>query len=77
MVDGDIIKPGDLELLGQPEVTETRGLKEAREEVERQMIEAALRKHGGKISPAASELGISRPTMYELMEKLNIKRSAA
>jgi transcriptional regulator with PAS, ATPase and Fis domain len=29
------------------------------------MIEHVLRKHGGKIAPAASELNISRPTLYE------------
>jgi two-component system, NtrC family, response regulator len=32
-----------------------------------------LRKHGGKI-PAAADLGISRPTLYELMDKLGLKR---
>ena len=49
-------------------------LKEAREAVERQMVRQALRKHGGKIAPAAVELGMSRPTLYELMEKLGISR---
>jgi transcriptional regulator with PAS, ATPase and Fis domain len=29
------------------------------------MIERALRKHGGKIAPAATDLNISRPTLYE------------
>jgi len=47
-------------------------LKEAREEVERKMLQLALKKHGGKIAPAAAELGLSRPTIYELMEKLGI-----
>jgi two-component system NtrC family response regulator len=31
-----------------------------------------LKSHGGKVSGAAKELGISRPTFYELMEKLGI-----
>ena len=39
------------------------------------MIQQALRKHAGKIAPAAAEMGISRPTLYELMEKLGIARS--
>jgi two-component system, NtrC family, response regulator len=38
------------------------------------MVQRALRKHSGKIAPAAAELGISRPTLYELMEKLGLKR---
>ncbi|PYJ08041.1 MAG: PEP-CTERM-box response regulator transcription factor [Verrucomicrobia bacterium] len=50
------------------------GLKEAREAAERDTISRALRRHSGKIAPAAVELGVSRPTLYELMEKLGIKR---
>ena len=38
------------------------------------MIIGALRKHHGKITAAAMELGISRPTFYSLMEKLGIER---
>jgi two-component system NtrC family response regulator len=49
-------------------------LKEARESLEREMIQKSLRKHSGKIAAAAAELGISRPTFYELMDKLGLKR---
>jgi two-component system NtrC family response regulator len=49
-------------------------LKEAREAAEREIVGRVLRKHSGKISIAAAELGISRPTLYELMEKLGIVR---
>jgi DNA-binding NtrC family response regulator len=49
-------------------------LKEAREAVERRLVQKALQKHNGKIARAAVELGISRPTLYELMEKLGIRR---
>jgi two-component system NtrC family response regulator len=49
-------------------------LKEARESVEREMVQAALRRHRGRITPAALDLGVSRPTLYELMEKLGIGR---
>ena len=49
-------------------------LKEAREGVEREMIQEALRRHRGKVTAAALELGISRPTLYELMEKLGVER---
>jgi two-component system NtrC family response regulator len=47
-------------------------LREAREQVERDMIQQALKRHSGKITAAAADLGISRPTLYELMEKLGI-----
>ncbi|MGV3773683.1 MAG: helix-turn-helix domain-containing protein [Verrucomicrobiales bacterium] len=43
--------------------------------MERELIQQVLRKHRGKISPAALELGISRPTFYDLMEKFDIKRN--
>ena len=49
-------------------------LKDAREQLERDMILSALRKHSGKIAPAAAELGVSRPTLYDLMDKLGIAK---
>jgi two-component system, NtrC family, response regulator len=49
-------------------------LKEARDRVERDLITKALRKHRGKITPAAAELGISRPTFYEMLERLGIPK---
>jgi len=54
----------------------THTLKEARESVEREVIQDALRRHRGKITSAAVELGVSRPTLYELMEKLGIPRES-
>ena len=45
-------------------------LKEARESIEREMVLQALKRNAGKISAASVELGISRPTLYELIEKL-------
>jgi two-component system NtrC family response regulator len=52
-------------------------LKLARENVEREMIQQALKRNSGKITSAAAELGISRPTLYELMEKLGITKENA
>jgi two-component system NtrC family response regulator len=49
-------------------------LKNAREALEREFIQRALRKHAGKITAAATDLGVSRPTLYELMDKLEIAR---
>jgi two-component system NtrC family response regulator len=40
------------------------------------MVQDALQRTRGKISAAATELGISRPTLYELMEKLGIRKNA-
>jgi two-component system NtrC family response regulator len=74
MAEGKRLTTHDLDLNGNLAPTHGGTLKGAREAVEREMVQKALRKHGGKIAPAAVELGISRPTLYELMEKLGIKR---
>jgi two-component system NtrC family response regulator len=73
MAEGKRLKPQDLEL-DAPSGAAAQTLKEAREALEREMVQKVLRKHAGKIAPAAAELGVSRPTMYELMEKLGIVR---
>ena len=74
MAEGRRVTAADLELtdalVAGPPVT----LRDARETVERQVIQQALTRHGGKIAPAAADLGISRPTLYELMDKLGLKR---
>jgi len=44
--------------------------------VEREMVKDSLRRHMGKVTVAALELGVSRPTLYELMEKLGIARES-
>jgi two-component system NtrC family response regulator len=74
MAEGKRLTAHDLELTGAVAAAHASSLREARENVEREMIQAALRKHQGKIAPAAAELGVSRPTLYELMEKLGIQR---
>jgi len=75
MSDGRRLTATDLELDSAEGGTASTSLKEAREQVEREMVQRALKRHHGKIAPAAIELGISRPTMYELMEKLGIQRA--
>jgi two-component system NtrC family response regulator len=64
----------DLELGTAGAASQPASLKEARESLERDMVKESLRKHGGKITAAAAELGVSRPTFYELMEKLGIPK---
>lgn len=64
----------DLELPQADGPAPSLTLKDAREKLERDMILQALRRHGGKITQAAAELGVSRPTLYELIEKLGIPR---
>ena len=74
MAQGHKLTPADLELESPYARYEGKGLKEAREEIERDFIQRALSKNKGNMTQAAAELGISRPTLYELMEKLKISR---
>jgi two-component system NtrC family response regulator len=75
MADGKKVTAMDLELFENGELIPAATLKEARENVERELVEQALKKYSGRISSAAAQLGISRPTLYELMEKLGIGKS--
>ncbi len=70
MADGKRVTARDLELADALSALPPQTLKEAREGLEREMVQEALRRHRGKITTAAVELGISRSTLYELMEKL-------
>ena len=74
MAEAKRVTASDLELTDALSALPPQTLKEAREHVERELVHDALRRHGGKITSAALELGISRPTLYELMEKLAIAR---
>jgi len=76
MAEGRYVSPADLELLEEASATEVQTLKQARENAEREVVLAAMHRNGGKISRAAEELGISRPTLYELLDKLGIDRGA-
>jgi DNA-binding NtrC family response regulator len=46
-------------------------LSEAVEELERRMIQEALRRSAGNIARAAKELGLSRKGLYLKMDRLN------
>jgi two-component system NtrC family response regulator len=74
MCEGKRLTAKDLELTHTLMSPQATSLKEARETLERDMVRNALRKHLGKITAAAAELGVSRPTLYELMERLGVQR---
>ena len=74
MTDGKRLTATDLDLDDPRDAGTSTTLKEARDALDREMVQRALKRHGGKIAPAAAELGISRPTFYELMEKLGIAK---
>ena len=74
MTEGRRLSPADLELGSGSTAFSGMTLKEAREETERLLVERALKRHNGNISATAAALEISRPTLYELLDKLAIPR---
>lgn len=72
MAENSRITPEDLELVSSFIKYKGQGLKEVREALERDFIQRAISRNKGNITQAAAELGISRPTLYELVEKLGI-----
>jgi two-component system NtrC family response regulator len=74
MAEGKRLTIRDLELPASTPRSSATTLKDAREQLERDMIQTTLRKHGGRIAQAAVELGVSRPTLYDLMDKLGVPR---
>jgi two-component system NtrC family response regulator len=73
MAESPRIQPADLELEDAPR-PEGRALREVRADLEREAIQRALAKHKGNVTRTAAELGVSRPTLYGLIEKLGIAR---
>lgn len=74
MANGTRLTPSDLELGGRYAKYNGMGLKEAREALDRSLVTRALTRCKGNLTRTASQLGISRPTLYELMDKLGIER---
>lgn len=75
MAEGRAITPEDLELADPGEAPPPlRTLREIRDAAERAAILNALQRNQWRIAPTAQELDISRPTLYELMERLGIQK---
>ena len=71
LAEGKRVSPEDLGFVEEQELR-SLDLREAREQVERQLIERALAVHDNNVSRAAEALGISRPSLYSLMKKLDM-----
>ena len=80
--DSNMIEPHDLgldECLENENGTDTKrnrysgvSLKEARKRLEMDLVESAVRSHKGNIKRASEELGVSRPTLYDLIDKYKL-----
>jgi len=75
LAEGTKVTPQDLELTSPYAKYERQSLREAREALDTELIQRGLSRNRGNLTRTATDLGISRPTLYELMDKLGIKRS--
>jgi two-component system NtrC family response regulator len=75
MAEGVKLTAEDMELSGSYVRHDGSALRNARESLERELIEGVIAKNRGNMSRSAVELGISRSALYERMEKLGVKRA--
>ena len=74
MADGKLIGAADLDLTEiEGEDEQALNLKTAREQADRKLIRHALARSQGNISSTARMLGISRPTLYDLLKQYDLQ----
>ena len=76
MAEGRYVSPENLELQTPVSgLAETPSLKASRDTREKDLVRLAMEKAEGNISRAATELGISRPTLYQLLTRYGLRKS--
>ncbi|EAQ30015.1 Two Component Transcriptional Regulator, Fis family protein [Erythrobacter sp. NAP1] len=73
MAEGKLVGAADLDFDGEDEESsDVLNLKAAREQADRRVIRHALARSEGNISSTAKLLGISRPTLYDLLKQYDL-----
>jgi two-component system NtrC family response regulator len=73
MADGPQVTRADLGLKTADQEDHPLNLRQVREQAERQAVVRALARSNGNIAQAAELLGVSRPTLYDLMNRFGLK----
>jgi two-component system, NtrC family, response regulator len=73
MAEGAQITLEDLALKSDQEEAAPINLRKVREEAERKAVLRAMARANGNVAMAADLLGVSRPTLYDLMSRLDMK----
>jgi DNA-binding NtrC family response regulator len=71
MARGSVIEPPDLGM-AETERAKPLSLREARGQLERDLVLSALLRTRGNVSHAAKDLGVSRPALHDLIDKYHI-----
>ncbi|TKB90956.1 MAG: PEP-CTERM-box response regulator transcription factor [Nitrospira sp.] len=76
MAEGKYVTPANLELKDSSSVEEQAStLRASRDSREKDLVRLAIEKAGWNLSKAAAELGISRPTLYQLLTRYGLKKT--
>jgi two-component system NtrC family response regulator len=73
MADGPGISAADIGVAPEMQETPQLNLREVRDQAEKHAVLRALGRVNGNLSKAADLLGVSRPTLYELIHRLGLK----
>ena len=76
MTDGNRITVEDLGLAVLQEHVECLNLRQVRDDAERRAVLKVLSRTNGNVARAADILGVSRPTLYDLMNRFGLKKEA-
>jgi two-component system NtrC family response regulator len=76
MAEGKYVTPENLELKDPSSSEEEAStLRASRDSRERDLVRLAMEKADGNVSRAAADLGISRPTLYQLLARYGLKKT--
>ena len=73
MAEGKVISAQDLQLDQSADDAKLPTLREVRENAERRLVMDVLAATQGNVSKTAKLLGVSRPTLYDLMKNLGLR----
>ena len=75
MAEGWYVTPENLELQTTVSGVDASTLKASRDHREKELVRLAMEKSEGNVTKAASYLGVSRPTLYQLLARYGLKRA--
>jgi two-component system NtrC family response regulator len=75
MAEAWYVTPENLELKTTLSSDDASTLKASRDHREKELVRLAMEKAEGNVTRAASYLGVSRPTLYQLLARYGLKKT--